>query len=430
MVYVKDKFRVAYVMQNVGIDLKKDVGPASLVKQTVRGLRKAGHHVSIISLQNRSVVQINDLNTFDVSRCLPLGLSGSKLLKTIESSIRRLQSVLKIPFFAFFDSYRFYEALLRELPQYAVCHEYGGLFNVGAALACQRRKIPYILTIEADSFLEKIIKGKPLKGFHGGYALWEAKQTFNLANKIITVSEPAKLQLIERYRINPEKIEVVPNGVDVELFHPDLDRKEIRRGLGIDGGPVIGFVGGFQAWHGIDLLIDCFALVVEEYPSSNLLLVGDGPVRPEVERKINQLGLQSRVLLTGLQPRNCIPEMLAAIDVGVIPYPKFSRELWFSPLKLYEYMAAGKAIVASNSGQISEVIHHEHNGLLTEPGNIKELKSAIVRLLKNAGERERLGRIAREQVVARHTWDHYIRHLERIYASAVLDSRNKMNQVN
>jgi glycosyltransferase involved in cell wall biosynthesis len=93
--------------------------------------------------------------------------------------------------------------------------------------------------------------------------------------------------------------------------------------------------------------------------------------------------------------------------------------LWFSPLKLYEYMAAGKAIVASRAGQIAEVIQDGHNGLLVESGDVAALAQALLKLLKDPVKRERLGQNAREQAIRHHSWERYIKRLEDIYRSVV-----------
>ena len=105
----------------------------------------------------------------------------------------------------------------------------------------------------------------------------------------------------------------------------------------------------------------------------------------------------------------------------MIPYPELPNELWFSPLKLYEYMAAGKAIVASSSGQIAEVIHDGENGRLVTPGKIDELAKVIVRLLNNPDERKWIGKNAHKQAVEKHSWDRYIKRLEEIYHSVLTE---------
>jgi glycosyltransferase involved in cell wall biosynthesis len=418
-VHERNKWRIAYVIQNAGNDLAEDVGQAILIKHTIRGLRRADHLVSVFRLQGRTVAQMDNVFNLSDVRSVSPGFSGTGSFLFAESAVRRLQRELRLPYLALFDAYRFYEACCRFLPDFTLCHEYGGLFSIGAALACRRRRIPHVLTVEADPFLENRVKGTPLRGLRAFVAAAEARIAFGLADKIITVSEQARKRLIDHWRATPEKIEVLPNGVDVELFQPDIDCTSVRRELGQDGAPVVGFVGGFQIWHGLEHLVESFALVLREIPQTRLLLVGDGPARPLIERKITELGLESAVTVTGLVPQARVPEMLAAADVAVLPYPRLPEELWFSPLKLYEYMAAGKAIVASADGQITQVIEPGQTGLLVEPGNIGQLAQTLVTLLRDSEERARLGRNARQQAVERHSWGQYIEQLEQVYSSTL-----------
>jgi glycosyltransferase involved in cell wall biosynthesis len=265
----------------------------------------------------------------------------------------------------------------------------------------------------------------PLRGFHKSVAAVEARFTYKLARRIICVSEPAKTHLVESWQVDPGKVVVIPNGVDVELFRPRHDPGPIREEMGLDGAPVITFVGGLQHWHGLDRLIDSLAKVLLEIPQVKLLLVGDGRARQAVEQQINELGIGRAVIMTGLVPQVRVPEMLAAADIAVLPYPQLPRPLWFSPLKLYEYMAAGKAIVASRDGQIAQVIRHGHNGLLVDPGDVDGLAQAVIELLRDPTARERLGRNARQQAVERHSWDHYISRITEVYQSVLQASPNE-----
>lgn len=415
-----EQLRIAYAIQNVGgIDFSQDVGDTVPVKYTLKGLRQAGHEVSCLQLKGRSIIGIDDISEpNNIWKASPK-LAGTKLFRFFERVIRRLQGGVGLPYFALFDTYRFYEVCLRYLPHYTLCHEHNGLFCAGAALACSRLGMPYVLTFSADPLFELDLMGKPLRGIHARIAAWEASLTYRVAKKIICVSGPAKQHLVEKWQVNPEKIVVMPNGVDIELFGAAHDPEPARLELGLGQAPIIGFVGGFQVWHGLDGLVESFAQVLQQVPQAKLLLVGDGPARPLVEQKIAELDLESAVIITGFIPQSRVPEMLAVVDVAVIPYPQLPQELWFSPLKLYEYMAAGKTIVASNSGQIAEVIQDGHNGILVEAGNIAGFARAIIRLLNDPVERKRLGKNAQQQAVEQHSWEQYIKRLEEIYLNAL-----------
>lgn len=412
--------RVAYAIQNVGgIDFSDDLGDTVPVKHTLFGLRERGHDVTCFRLAGRSVVAIDDVSQpRDVWSVAPR-LSGSRGFRLAESAVRRVQRRVRAPYLALWDSYRFYEACRTVLPQFDLCHEHNGLLSVGAALAARRARIPYVLTFSADPIFERAVVGAPLRGVQLRLATWEAQTTINLASRIFCVSAAAKRQLVETWHADPEKVIVMPNGVDTLRFRPLDDAHSIRTRLGVGSARVVGFVGSFQPWHGLQALVESFARVVDTCPDAMLLLVGDGPDRPALSRKVAELGLTSRVIITGVVPQSEVPDMLAAVDVAVIPYPRLSRELWFSPLKLYEYMAAGKAIVASESGQIAEVLEDGQTGLLVEPGEIGALSSAIVRLLDDSELRARLGLHARERAIQHHSWGQYVRRVEQTYESVL-----------
>ena len=418
--FTVNRLKVAYLIQNVGgIDLSRDIGDAVPVKQTIRGLKRAGHEVSVIRLDGSKVAGIDRLEDLNEVWQAPTGVSGKKLFQLFERGVRRVQRELGLPYFAFFDTFRFYEAGVRILPGYDLCHEHNGLFSLGAALACRRLQFPFILTFSADPILERRLVGNPLSGVHGAVAAWEARLTYEAADRIICVSEPAKRHLIDNWGVDANKIAVLPNGVDVQLFGREHDVRSIRTRLGWDSAPVVSFVGSFQLWHGLDRLVESFAKVVAAAPQARLLLVGDGPARELVEQSVRKLGIQEAVRITGFVSQDCVTEMLAVTDVAVLPYPALPQDLWFSPLKLYEYMAAGKAIVASRSGQIAEVIRDGENGLLVTPGDTGELAESLLRLIRAPEERSWLGANARQQAVERHSWDQYVQRVEEIYRSVL-----------
>lgn len=413
--------RIAYTIQNVGgINLNSDIGDAVPVKYSLRGLQKAGHKVACIRFLNQAVVQMDDMFQFARFSELPTGVAGNPLFRWVERGIRKLQQLTRIPYFAFFDSFRFYNVCRAVLPHYDVCHEHNGLLSIGTALAAKRVGKPYILTFSADPLLEYALLGRPLRGLQRWVAEKEMRYTFREARKILCVSDAAKAHLASRWNILPEKIVVMPNGVDTTLFYPDEKVAAVTRtDLGLDDAPVVGFVGGFQEWHGIDGLVEAFAAVRGRVPGAKLLLVGDGPARPMVDAAVARFGVAADTTITGFVPQSRVPELLAAVDVAVVPYPKLPQELWFSPLKLYEYMAAAKAIVASADGQISQVIQSEITGILFEPGDISAMTTGIIRVLSDAELRESLGQAARAQAITHHSWDEYIRRLEKVYESVM-----------
>ena len=237
--------------------------------------------------------------------------------------------------------------------------------------------------------------------------LLERYEDLNLtkAARIFVVSNVERNNLVQR-GVPAEKVVVNPNGVDTDVFRPDIGGKDVRGDLGIESDKIVaGFLGTFGPWHGVLALADAIALTPKE---SNLhfLLIGDGSLRAEVENRLRASDDLGRVTFTGVVKHDRVPVLLDACDILVSPHVPLTdgSEFFGSPTKLFEYMAMGKAIVASRLGQIGDVLEHERTALLVEPGSSRELSEAIVRLSDDTELRLDLGTAARRAAIERHTW--------------------------
>jgi len=411
--------RIVYAIQNVGLDFLHPVGNAILILSTLYGLLNAGHQVSVIRLQGQEVHLLENIRKPDLVRAIGAGMASWWIYRRLEGALRRVQRLLRIPYFALFDSLRFYLACRRAFAGCQLVHEYYGLFGFGAALACRRLGLPYVLTFDADPIVESDFAGQPLAALPRLWATWMAKFALRTAAKVLCVSTPTKKVLIERWRVAEDKIAVLPNGVDTTLFQPRRDVASLRQSFRLNSYPTICFVGGFQPWHGLDVFIAEFWRILERIPDARLVLVGDGRARPAIDEQIERSGVKSRVIITGYVDQETVARWLACADVAILPYPRLPGELWFSPLKLYEYMAAGKAIVAVRDGQIAEVIEDRVTGILVEPGDMAAFAEAVVRLLLDPELGGTLGENARRQAEQRHSWGRSSGSLEEIYRSVV-----------
>nr|HMQ55580.1 glycosyltransferase family 4 protein [Anaerolineae bacterium] len=226
-----------------------------------------------------------------------------------------------------------------------------------------------------------------------------ARRVFGAATALLPVSRGVAGYL-EHYPEAQGKIHIVPNGIDPRRFPENLPPARPPE----PGTFTVGFVGTLKPWHGLDDLLRAFSRLQRWNPHSRLLLVGDGPQRAELAAEIARLGLTKAVHFTGAIAPAEVPAWLAAMDVAVAPYPDLPG-FYFSPLKLYEYMAAGRPVVASQIGQISEVIKNGLNGMLCPPGNA-ELLAAVLEMLSTKPDlRDRLGQAARQTVLQQYTWD-------------------------
>jgi Glycosyltransferase len=180
-------------------------------------------------------------------------------------------------------------------------------------------------------------------------------------------------------------------------------------------------VGGFYPWHDLSLLLESFALILQQRPDARLVLVGDGQTRSSVVDRVTKNGLRHAVIMTGAIAHSHVPEMLSIADVAVVPSAPVSASHGGTgtPLKLFEYMAAGKAIVATAQDQAAEVILDGHNGVLVEAGDASRFAGAVLTLLNDPIERLRLGQNARQQAVELYSWERYTRKLQEIYFSVL-----------
>jgi glycosyltransferase involved in cell wall biosynthesis len=215
--------------------------------------------------------------------------------------------------------------------------------------------------------------------------------------------------------VDRSRILVNPNGVDTARYSPEVDGSAIRTRYGLQGAIVVGFIGTFGPWHGAETLARAFIELRRRLPALapnlRLLMIGDGATLPDVTRILSEGRAIDATVLTGLVPQQDGAAYLSACDVLVSPHvPNPDGTPFFgSPTKLFEYMAMGKAIVASRLEQIGEVLEDEKTALLVPPGDVDALAAAVARLAGDRTLRECLGAEARRVAVERHTWREHTR---------------------
>jgi glycosyltransferase involved in cell wall biosynthesis len=226
------------------------------------------------------------------------------------------------------------------------------------------------------------------------------------------VSEALQKELEDR-GIARDKILVNPNAVDPDLFRPDCRGNLIRSRLGVKPQQVVvGFIGSFSYWHGIGVLEEAIHLLLKEQENApgraqlRFLLIGDGPLGQELRDNLREYWEYGSVIFTGKIPHVQAPQYLDATDILLSPHVPMPDGTPFfgSPTKIFEYMAMGKAIIASNLDQLGRVLTHQETAWLVEPGNPRELADSIRLLAARPEVRKSLGENARKTVMAQYTW--------------------------
>lgn len=382
------------------------------------GLHARGHDLTIVA--PRDLQDVECATGFRTPETVARSWSAGAWFRALGSVAWRLQQVLGVPYLNVFSNCRHLEAYSTCLRDHDVVFERNALYSLAVARACRRLRLPYVTFFEADQLFELEVLGRPVTGLLRWRAARILRYNLATADCVTCVSEATKTRLTTTWNVPPRKIVVCPNGVDVERFRPDPGvRAEVRSSMGVGEGPIVIFAGSFFEWHDIGTLLDAFAQVLAARSTARLILVGDGHQRSAMERRALERGIGQAVTFTGLVRHDQVARLMAAADVAVAVYPRMQRELWLSPLKLFEYMASGAAVVASGTGQVLEVIDHMRNGILVVPGDATALSAAIGSLLDDPGLRHRLSEQARSDAVEQHSWARYVDRLEGVFDAAI-----------
>ncbi|NIA69678.1 glycosyltransferase family 4 protein [Pelagibius litoralis] len=224
-------------------------------------------------------------------------------------------------------------------------------------------------------------------------------EVFAKADALMVVSRPLA-DYVHGRGAAPQRVHVTGNAVDGTRFHPGVvpaDVPDIPK-----DAFVLGFSGSLKRWHGVDVLMTAFRNLKSRMPEAHLLIVGDGPKHGWIEGFAQGADLMDSVTMTGWQPHAALPGLIARMDVATAPYPQ-SDNHYFSPLKLFEYMAVGRPIIASRIGQTAEVIADGRNGVLVPPGDADALAEAVMILRCEPDIARRLAAAAAEEG-RKHDW--------------------------
>lgn len=249
------------------------------------------------------------------------------------------------------------------------------------------------------------------------------KKIYSKVDAIATLTPKLSDYVIERGG-EEAKVKLLPMPVDTNLFRPSPDSTELRQKWQLNGkDQVIVFIGTLFEFSGLDILIPHFNEVVKQVPEAKLLIVGDGPQRLKLEKIINELGLQRQVIITGFQPYQTMPQYINLATVCINPFLITDATRDIFPGKIVQYLACGKAVIATALPGMRAVIPGEGQGVIYAD-NADEVAIRIISLLKSAEHRQQLGQAGLSYVSQRHSYDRIAGELESILQQVIKEKRD------
>lgn len=362
---------IAYVCTDPGIPVWGTKGASIHVQEMLRAFLNRGAAVTLISprIEGAPPADLAGVRTVPLP-ALPKGEAEARARVQLAMNSEVL-------------------AALPTLPALDLIYERHALFAHAAMEVARILGLPSVLEVNAP-LIEEQARHRTLALPTEAEA--SARRAFGSAATVVAVS-PEVARYAARFGAEA-RTTVIPNAVDPARFPP-------RRAP--DGPFTVGFLGTLKPWHDVATLIDALALLrAGALPEARLLIVGDGPERPALEARLAATGLTDAVTFTGALPPAAVPAALARMHAAAAPYAA-DAPFYFSPLKLYEYMAAGLPVVASDVGDLAAVVGR--TGIAVPPGDAAALAAALARLGRNPDLRTRLGQAARAEVLAHHSWD-------------------------
>jgi glycosyltransferase involved in cell wall biosynthesis len=291
-------------------------------------------------------------------------------------------------------------------------YERYALNTFAGTLVAKKMKIPIVIEVNDATFIERVRK-LAMKGIASRIENWVFRQVDHLA----TISTYFK-ELIAKTGISSSKISVLPNAVGEEELNRAVNPVSMKEERGIKDEIVIGYVGAFVFWHRVDMLLEAFANNLKENQRIKLLMVGDGVTFKQSSDYVKNTGIQSNVIFTGRVDHADVFNHIAAMDICVMP----DSNDYGSPVKLFEYMAMGKAVIAPKLGPIEDVIKDRENGILFKKSEVTDLARAIKLLVDDKNLRSIIGERARQAVLQNHTWT---KNAEKVLSFIKVDTKNE-----
>jgi len=353
------------------------------VEEIIKSLRFHGHEVVIVA---PSIAESKDFG------------SDGGWVSSIRSALPQFVSELLEFTYCFYDFFKLIIALMKEKPD--CIYERYNLFLPSGIWAAKLFGKKLILEVNAPLLEERSkYSGLSLKRL----AKWSQHYCWQKADKILPVTQ-VLADHVRSVGVSESKIDVIANGINIEEF---IEKQVSKPNLDTGNKLVLGFVGFCREWHGLDKVVELIAQ--PGYEHLYFVVVGEGPVRDELIKQASTLKVSDRFHFTGLIPRKEMPKWLEIIHIALQP----SVVPYASPLKMLEYMAKGKAIVAPDTPNIRELLVDQENALLFEEDNIDSLCEKIIQLVDDEPLRLKVEKNAKQSIYDHQlTWDNNAKRIE------------------
>lgn len=382
-------------------DLSLHKGSVVHVKEIVKGLKKLGNQVGLIARAS---------SNFESAADRFYNLEHGTVLSLRFLGIKRQPYLISL-FFLFLY-------LILHLPTYEVI--YARDFHTVIVALLPRLVLRKRLVFEMNGIAneEEKLKGQSVFRQVFAFCIEGAEMlATQCSDRIVSVTPQIANYLIRQFHCRPDKVEVIGNGVNTKNFHPIQDQAvlaEWRRKFGIaDEDVVVAFVGNLALWQGVDILIESAFQLLSKGKKLKFLIIGEGVVKPFLMKKVEDSGYLREFIFTGMIEYENIPFLINIAEICVAPFiSERNRKTGVSPLKVFEYMACGKPVVASRIEGL-EFIEEERTGRLIEPGDVIGLKETLYDLVDKSQERTEMGRKGIQVVNERFSWESRATKIER-----------------
>jgi glycosyltransferase involved in cell wall biosynthesis len=371
--------RIAYICADGGIAVFGDKGASVHITAMAQAFRRTGHDLHLLCAR-RGTGQA-DYPVEQVTANLPPHDDRAAKERGHIATATAIEARLT--------------ALHRDKP-FDMIYERYSLWSTAGVRAARSLGVPVVVEVNAPLVTEQAeFRTLALTA----EALAIEAEVFRNADALAVVSDEL-IPYVTARGATPGRVHVIRNAVDTARFAPGVAPARLST-IPTDAF-VVGFSGSMKAWHGLDTLLPAFRALQTHLPSAHLLVAGEGPLKAWVEGYAAGAGLTEAVTLTGWVGHDDLPALIARMDVATAPYPRAEGH-YFSPLKLYEYLAMGRPVVASRIGQTAQVLDGTDAALLIPPGDPEALTAALLRVAQDAVLAARLARNAAREG-RRHDW--------------------------